>query len=315
MGKANGIINDIRRGIKTAFTKKLKEVIETPINKMKSFFESIMRGMKRSFEQMAGFLLIPLKYIMKALSTVTNIFKTLFRNLAKSMQRVLQLFTKAFQTIISFFMKALRVIMSAIQAAVRMVVNLFKLMGKFLKRIFLTIGKFFKKLFDEIAKFFQEVFFYILCTINKIVAFKECALYYLIDTMIFFSLLPFRFLALIFPPLRQLEDMVMLLLDKVDDLVFKTSSMIRGKDENGNAQPGFHINQWSNDILNKCYRCKPEKEDENTTNLFDEIAKAFSEGKGSFFDFTTKVSLLLFALIAGGIYLYKYFTKPSCDIV
>lgn len=311
--KAKDIIKPIQEGIKNVLVKKLKKIIEAPINAMKRLFENMIKTIKNSFMKLVKILMLPIGFIKNAISTIAKVFKTFFKNLAKSLQGAFKMITNSFTLIIKFFKNSLQSLLVAIKAAVKMIGKFFKMIGKFLKKMFQTIGKFFKKLFDEISKFFGEIFFYIICAVKKMIAFKECALYYFMDCAIFFILLPYRILALLLRPVANLEDIAYAMIDKIDNIVFRASSMMRGSDENGKKKGGFHINQWPNEILNQCYRCKPEDEDVPDENVVEELLDSFGDSKTSFFAFLSKISILIFILIVAGIYIYKQFMQKSCD--
>jgi hypothetical protein len=294
----DGVIDDLMGVVEDIFTKPFKQFGKMLQNSMKSFFKVI----KSVFQK----LLIPIQWIAKSVSIFGKIIKTTFKNFANIMKTAFKGMMKFFTMLGRIIGKAFGKFGKIMMGVFKMFAKYFMIMIKFLQKMLLTIGAFFAALFEQLAKSFGEFFFYILCGWNKIIAFPTCALYYLLDIMIFVILLPFRFLFWIVPPLRPLEDVVWELVDLFDTMVYSFTAQVFGV--------GIHINQWPNDVLNRCYRCKPEKEDFDRDALYRQFEQLFENGKGSFFGFASQFFIFMLCAVTIGIYIYRWLTPKTCDV-
>lgn len=292
----DGVVNDIL-GI-------IKKIFISPFKKLGKVIQSSMKGLLKVINSVFNSIMIPIRWITKALSTFMKIIKNTFKSITTILKN-------AFKQIGQFFKMLGNVIGKAFGQFGKIMMGVFKVIAKhfmiliqFLQKFFLMVGAFFAKLFEQLSKGFSELFYYLICGWKKIIAFPTCIVYYAIELAIFCVLLPFRFVFWMVPPLRPMEDMIWDLVDIVDNLVFTFTTQAFGK--------GYHINQWSNDIMNRCYRCKPEKEKIDDTSIYDQASEMFEEGGGSFFSFAFQIFMVLFMMVVIGIYVYSLFTDKSC---
>jgi hypothetical protein len=99
----------------------------------------------------------------------------------------------------------------------------------------------FTKLGDAIAKPFKQIIGYFKCGIDKIKNIPNCAPFYSIDIVFGVWFLFWGMLATVIPGLKDVGKMV--------------SKGINYLDSNIKKNAGFHINRYSKNIMNKCYKC------------------------------------------------------------
>jgi hypothetical protein len=105
------------------------------------------------------------------------------------------------------------------------------------------------------------------------------------------------------PQLQMLEDVARDALELLDGMVYDFTLSALGK--------GIHVNQWPNDVMNRCYRCKP-KEEKIEKGLFLKELEEFFTSKNNFFHFAFRCTLIIFSFIALGIIIYRMFIKKGC---
>lgn len=107
-----------------------------------------------------------------------------------------------------------------------------------------------QEVFNRITCFFTgigEVFIvignYFACGVEKIVSMPSCFLYYFLDIIYnIFIALPIWFFTLIFPPLKQVVNMVYKFMMQIDSAAYKST--------------GYHVFRYQEKVLDRCYRCK-----------------------------------------------------------
>lgn len=313
MVNADSFLKPITEGIKNAFTVKLKEIVVKPLEEFGDFFEDLLNDLKNGILKAFSVITIPIKYISKAVSAIGQIFQNLAKKLIGTFKPIIKMFSNMFRQIGKMFVSIFSKIASFFSSMAKKFMSLVRVIGKFLMKIFKTIGEFFKNLFEQISKVFELIFFYIICTWNKILSLDECIVYYMIDCWLWIFLLPYRIMIWMFPQLSELEDLARDTLELLDGIVYDTSSGLRGKDENGKPRAGFHINQWPNGIMNKCYRCKPKDEVVKQGLFLKELEEFFNDDGTNFFKFLFRCTLIIFGAITIGIYIYRSFKRKNCS--
>jgi len=220
--------------------------------------------------------------VMKPLMSIIKMIKGLgktFSNLLKPIMSFLKGLGKMFSNL-------LKPILNILKSLGQMIIKLFKKVMGVLSNIISTLKNAFKSIFE-----------YIKCAMTRVTNTPKCILYYVIDAIFFTLLIPVRLLILIFPALEELEEMFRDTVKKIDTIVYKITLTTIGK--------GFHINRWSDGILNKCYRCKAKFDKQEGVGDF--ISKLF-EFKGNtenfLFFFIKSISI-----IAMGVFLYLFIQK------
>ena len=306
-------VKPITNTLKNVFTVKLKEIIIKPIEAFRDIIEDLINDLKTQILNVFKVITVPIKFIVKAISSIGKIFKSLFKQLIGVFKPIIKMFSNMFSQIFKIFTTVFKSLVKIMNSMVKKAMKVIGIVVKFLKAIFKKIVAFFKKLFEQIKKIFETIFFYIMCVWNKIMSLDECIVYYIMDCLIWLLLLPYRMMFWMFPQLAELEDLVNDTVELIDGIVYDTSSALRGKDENGNIRAGFHINQWPNGILNKCYRCKPKTPEAKEGLFLKELEEFFNDDGTNFFKFLFRCTLIIFATITVGIYGYRFFTKnESC---
>ena len=110
-----------------------------------------------------------------------------------------------------------------------------------LKQIKKPIDDIFKKIMKPIKTIIDTI----KCTIKLVINIPKCMLYYLLDIWGFIFYLPFSLLFWVIGA-KKIEIQMWKGIYKIDTLIYE--------------QSGYHIFHWSNDILNKCYRCVAKKQ-------------------------------------------------------
>lgn len=300
----DSLLNKIIDGAMKGITGILDSIFNSAFKPIESLFKNLLQGIARIFKLAINKLLVPIKWIGKNLKQFGTIMNNIFRNFINLLKPVFKIFTGFFQSIGKIMSKAFQKFAQIMKAFGKIFVKAFATIGKFLMKIFKTIGAFFEKLFAELIKVFELIFFYIVCAWNKIMVFHRCILYYSIDVIIFTCLLPIRMLFWMIPQLQMLEDIARDALELLDGMVYDFTLSALGK--------GIHINQWPNDVMNRCYRCKP-KEEKIEKGLFLKELEEFFSNKNNFFHFAFRCTLIIFSFIALGIIIYRMFIKKGCN--
>lgn len=109
-----------------------------------------------------------------------------------------------------------------------------------LNQIKKPIDDIFKKIMKPITMIIETM----KCAIKLVINIPKCMLYYLLDIWGFIFYLPISILFWVFGA-KKIEIQLWKGIYSIDTMVYE--------------QSGYHIFHWSNDILNKCYRCVPKK--------------------------------------------------------
>jgi phage-related protein len=305
IGSIFGNIEAFFNNISQKIVNLLKSVIETlfvkPFDAMKKGIQKSLSAVTKSIKKMFEQITLPLKWIMKSLTAITDLFKNLFKQMANAFKAMGKKLQKSFQTIGQTFSKIFAQMGKFFRNLFAMFMKLVSQLVKFLVMIYKTIGRFFTNLFEQLKKVFNEIFFYIKCTINKIVGIPTCLIYYLLDIAIFLFLLPIRMVFMIIPALRPIESMAWDLVELVDSMVFQFTL--------ATVNRGIHINQYPNDVLNRCYRCDKQKEDIPDQTFLDDLENMFIGNDKTFFHFAMYGASFLLAIVSTGIIihtLWKY---------
>ena len=303
----------ITEGLKNAFTVKLKEIVIAPLEDFGEILEGLLNDLKIQILSAFRIISLPIQSIASTLSSLGKVFQNLFRTLKNVFGPVIRMFTNMFRQFGKSFVVFFKTLSSSFGSIIKSFMSVIRVVGQFLMRMFQAFVGIFMKLFEQLSKVFELVFFYIICTWNKILSLDECIVYYMIDCWLWIFLLPYRIMIWMFPQLSELEDLARDTLELLDGIVYDTSSGLRGKDENGKPRAGFHINQWPNGIMNKCYRCKPKDEVVKQGLFLKELEEFFNDDGTNFFKFLFRCTLIIFGAITIGIYIYRSFKRKNCS--
>ena len=297
------LLNKIIDGALSAITGVLDTVFNSAFTPIKTLFESLISSMTGIVTMVVQKLLVPIQWIGKSLTQFGVIMHNLGRGFLTAFQPVITMFSGFFQSIVGLLRIAFERFSGLFSDFAKLFMTAFSSVTSFLMRFFNTVIAFFERLFDELSKVFELIFFYIMCAWNKIMVFHRCILYYSIDVIIFTCLLPIRMLFWMIPQLQMLEDVARDALELLDGMVYDFTLSALGK--------GVHVNQWPNDVMNRCYRCKP-KEEKIEKGLFLKELEEFFTSKNNFFHFAFRCTLIIFSFIALGIIIYRMFIKKGC---
>jgi len=170
---------------------------------------------------------------------------------------------------------------------------------EFLTGLFDEIIGFFEDIWKKILKirtFFDTVIYYLKCTVKMVVNFPSCIAIYTLDTILnsIYFIIWLTFLSLNKVGLVGYEDWWLENKKKHLDKVIK----------------------WPNDIMNRCFRCKNQKEKVDTDSIFDtdSFMSTLTEGlatltKNSFFIF-----MILTVIVLCGIYVFRFMKWNTSNI-
>jgi hypothetical protein len=99
-------------------------------------------------------------------------------------------------------------------------------------------------IFNKIMKPITTIIDTIKCAIKLVINIPKCMLYYVLDILGFIFYLPISILFWVFGA-EKIEIQLWKGIYSIDTMVYE--------------QSGYHIFHWSNDIMNKCYRCVEKK--------------------------------------------------------
>lgn len=122
---------------------------------------------------------------------------------------------------------------------------------KILKEVISQFKKVFEKftlifaIFACIEKIFKSIISYIMCGVRLLLNFPSCFIYYFLD-IVYFTLvdLPISIICWIVPPFKDFVSFIKEIFFDIDDIVYKAYN--------------FHLNQYSPQVLSRCYKCKIE---------------------------------------------------------
>tara|TARA_B110000503_G_C7159185_1_gene418808 strand:+ start:795 stop:1802 length:1008 start_codon:yes stop_codon:yes gene_type:complete len=297
------IISGITDGAMGAITGVMENLFTSAFDPIDSFLKGLIKNITNSFKKIGKMFAIPLKFISKNLSIFGKIIKNLFKGFVKILKPVIKMISGFFSSLGKIITSIFKKLVKLIKPVIKMFVKVFGIIVKFMKKIFNIIAGVFVQLFERLKSVFETIIFYIVCTFNKIIGFDECFIYYCVDVILFICLIPLNILFWMIPPLQILEDSGKDAIELVDGMIYDFTLSAFGK--------GFHINQWPNDVMNKCYRCKP-KEEKIEKGLFLKELEEFFTNKNNFFHFTFRCTAIIFSMIVVGIYIYSMFTRKKC---
>lgn len=295
-GSLETLFNNIAQSVVNLLKSVIEKLFVKPFDGLKKGIQNALNAVTKSVKRMFEQITLPLKWIMKSITTLGDMFKNLFKQMANAFKAMGKTLQKSFQSIGQTFSKIFAQMGKFFRNLFAMFMKLVNQLVKFLTMIYKTIVRLFMDLFEQIRKVFNEIFFYIKCTINKTVSFPTCAIYYLLDIAMFVLLLPFRIIFMIIPTLRPIGDMAWGLVELVDSMIYSFTATA--------LKRGIHINQYPNDVLNRCYRCEQQKEDIPDDSFLDSLADIFVGNHKTFSHFAMYCTIILLAIVSTGIFLH-----------
>ena len=285
--------SEIIKTIKKRATKPIEDALTKGVSSIVKDLKNVFLKPIMSLTKQFDVIKIPFKMISKQIKSLFSFISSIFASFVKAIEKFLEIMKHILGSLIKVLMLAINAFVKALNEFGKMFMKVLKSLIEFLKGIFKTILGILQNLLKELTRIFNDFLFYIVCAFKKIAQFHKCIIYYCIDILIQAILIPVYVLFLIFPNLKFIGEFTEEMIDLLDDIVHKMS--------------GFHINQWSNDILNDCYRCENKKQVKETAASFmDYLIQLLNTGD-NFFTFTLRWSGVLLCISIPLIYIYYSF--------